>query len=713
MGRPRKSKSRKQTEVDSEPDKTRYTSKAINTWDDIGNNSEDEFHEQRQKISIDSEPTYHDSDEQDDEVFGLDLPSESEESSDEEDAEPGDDFDLKAWGRSRKNFYNADDTFADEEAAKEEEEEALRLQKERLKSMKEADFMEDEEADDSFGARLAQTKPTTKSAMSMERQLMDALNAEIDSISFGDDDKTEIITKQIKTNLSKAEMLDILDSQSPELLELIVEFQERFEELKDGITPLFHIAKKTESPDSKVTQYLRTKYYTILNYLLNISFYFVLHTLTLSKSSIQSHPVIDTLVRLREVLEKIEKIEEKQTWLMDEISKLVEVMEQLEDMHEAGEIDMDEVIYGKGELNGNDMDEESEGSSALNSDVEEELSDTQMEKAIAADAKSKKRSAAESIALVDEPKKKKQKKQKKVKFNQEVEYEAEFKKLKKKAIASDGRNKTENDFNDDDLPSDDEPSNPDQTARSLRKVVQRISQQAAKKQAKRNGISGDDDVPYRDRRNDFKLNADKSKSEIEQMEKDAERFSDGEEENENGNDEINGDISDIVGDLLDDEEYDDFEDGIGDINPKSKSSKKPKPHGSSSKSSKLSSTSTDPDFDPLSYYNTFANAASNRSASKSKTAYLEAKSSAYYDTLEEPEEMDGKREINYAILKNKGLTPKRKKEQRNPRVKHRNKYNKKMKKLSSFKSVVKGQEGSYAGELTGIKIGVSKSVRLG
>lgn len=35
---------------------------------------------------------------------------------------------------------------------------------------------------------------------------------------------------------------------------------------------------------------------------------------------------------------------------------------------------------------------------------------------------------------------------------------------------------------------------------------------------------------------------------------------------------------------------------------------------------------------------------------------------------------NGKRAITYEIAKNKGLTPHRKKEQRNPRVKHRNKY---------------------------------------
>ncbi|KAI9594984.1 Sas10 C-terminal domain-containing protein [Syncephalis fuscata] len=72
----------------------------------------------------------------------------------------------------------------------------------------------------------------------------------------------------------------------------------------------------------------------------------------------------------------------------------------------------------------------------------------------------------------------------------------------------------------------------------------------------------------------------------------------------------------------------------------------------------------------------------------------------------------GKRTINYQILKNKGLAPKRTKEQRNPRVKHRKKFDKAQKKLKSVKAVGSGSSGVYGGEMTGIKTGVSRSVRF-
>lgn len=74
---------------------------------------------------------------------------------------------------------------------------------------------------------------------------------------------------------------------------------------------------------------------------------------------------------------------------------------------------------------------------------------------------------------------------------------------------------------------------------------------------------------------------------------------------------------------------------------------------------------------------------------------------------------DGKRAINYQILKNKGLTPRRKKDNRNSRVKKRKKYEKAQKKLKSVRAVYSGgQSGAYEGEKTGIKKNLVKSVKF-
>ncbi|KAI0541502.1 Sas10 C-terminal domain-containing protein [Xylaria digitata] len=75
---------------------------------------------------------------------------------------------------------------------------------------------------------------------------------------------------------------------------------------------------------------------------------------------------------------------------------------------------------------------------------------------------------------------------------------------------------------------------------------------------------------------------------------------------------------------------------------------------------------------------------------------------------------DGRREITYAIKANKGLAPKRKKEVRNPRVKKKLAYESKVKKLKSQKAVYSGGpgKGGYAGEKSGLKTNLIKSVKL-
>jgi len=108
--------------------------------------------------------------------------------------------------------------------------------------------------------------------------------------------------------------------------------------------------------------------------------------------------------------------------------------------------------------------------------------------------------------------------------------------------------------------------------------------------------------------------------------------------------------------------------------------------------------------------------------SKQKKADKAAAAQAYSQALKEggrvvEEETigeDGKRKITYAIEKNKGITPTRRKEVRNPRAKQKMKYKKKQTKLGSMRQVYTGGEGKggYGGELTGIKTGLVKSVKL-
>ncbi|MCJ1399923.1 hypothetical protein MMC11_003126 [Xylographa trunciseda] len=116
------------------------------------------------------------------------------------------------------------------------------------------------------------------------------------------------------------------------------------------------------------------------------------------------------------------------------------------------------------------------------------------------------------------------------------------------------------------------------------------------------------------------------------------------------------------------------------------------------------------------YYDLIAAHSQEKKASKAALATAREVAAREGGIVREVEEIgaDGKRGITYAIEKNKGLTPKRKKDVRNPRVKKRKKYEDKKKKLSSIRAVYKGGEGrgGYGGELTGIKKGLVRSIKL-
>ncbi|CCG84550.1 protein of unknown function [Taphrina deformans PYCC 5710] len=77
-----------------------------------------------------------------------------------------------------------------------------------------------------------------------------------------------------------------------------------------------------------------------------------------------------------------------------------------------------------------------------------------------------------------------------------------------------------------------------------------------------------------------------------------------------------------------------------------------------------------------------------------------------------PEQVDGKRKIGRDIAANKGLTVNRPKENRNARVKKRNKYEAAKKKLGSQKAIFKQPTGSYGGEASGINARVIKSTKM-
>lgn len=229
-----------------------------------------------------------DSDDSDIEMDDEDDEEEDQSSSDDEndlddDGLPSD----KAWGKNKKAFYDADvqdeDIEASDEeaemAAAEEEKEAMMLQKRMTEKLDKNDFFA--VADD------------------------DEIDEEED-----DDEEKKKDTAIIKdlSKLSKREKLEILAKQSPELLPLLDEFKEKLAEVKDKYQPLMELVKQDVIKSKQGVVYVQTKYQLLLNYLINVSFYFFLKS---QKENVSGHPVINVLVKYKQLLAQMEPLDER------------------------------------------------------------------------------------------------------------------------------------------------------------------------------------------------------------------------------------------------------------------------------------------------------------------------------------------------------------------------------------------------------------------
>lgn len=219
----------------------------------------------------------------------------------------------------------------------------------------------------------------------------------------------------------------------------------------------------------------------------------------------------------------------------------------------------------------------------------------------------------------------------------------------------------ESDFGDEQPLTEEQYAEKAKKRKSLRFYTSQLASKANKRGQASRIAGGDDDLPYKERQRDKK----------ERLMKEAEA------RGRRGGDEA-----------------DDFGDGDGDDHEKMPAQR---------------DTNDD-------YYDTLLNVKQKKKSDKQARAEAYALAAKEGATVYEEETVgaDGKRAITYAIAKNKGLAPKRKKEVRNPRVKKKKKYEEKMKKLGSIRQVYKGGEGrgGYGGELTGIKTNVVKSVKL-
>ncbi|KAF9331380.1 hypothetical protein BG006_005746 [Podila minutissima] len=662
-----KGQSRKRPAVEKKFDGGGSRVNAVNTWDDMEHDSEDDFHDNRGSVLLDHEQDIrrrqqHGDDEgSEEEVFGLDDGEDDEEDEDDmsdlgdiggEQEDSEEDIDKASWGKNKRSYYNADEIESDEETAKAEEEEALRLQKKRLADMSEEDFAPEEE-ETAWGAAAGRGILGDKDA---DRALIEGFEKELQGIDLLKAKQGGVVVEKIAkagvSKLSKQEILKVLQNQSPELLELVEEFKEKIESLQ-AVAEVLELAGALPKPLPETQApmpFLRLKYQTLINYLTNIAFYIALKTSPeTAAADLRDHPVIDALLELKTSIGKLEKLEEKKA-----------VRESMEDLLE--------LLEGGDESEGEDEEDQDEEDQKNAEDLK------RLEKELA-----KAKRAAKAV-------KKKSKETTKTPFEYNVDLEDDFvshsKKSKKsasttKSISSDNkkkRSRLENDYGDLDELLDVDVEDKVQKKKSLRDYVAKLDQNANKRSKILRG-SGDTDIPYRERFKDRQ----------EQLKRQAVKSAPAPE---------NAELDDLdwsAKDLADARRVDGNDDDVFSGDERSG-----RGHGGGN--------SDGEDY----YQEVVKDKEAKKAARKALNENIE-QSTSFEDTSMDPND---KRSISWQILKNKGLTPHRKKEQRNPRVKHRNKYETAKKKIKSVKRVFTRLEGSYGGEKTGIKTGLARSVKF-
>ncbi|NXV55008.1 SAS10 protein, partial [Molothrus ater] len=271
------------------------------------------FHEEQFRAvmaALDSGDEAGDSEEEEEEVLGLQLPEDSEEEEEDEiqdrnpfveysaeededgeDEEGEEDENLPhelSWGQRKQLYYDTDygsdaqakgkRTQQEIDAEEEEEEQEAQVIQRRLVQ----DLGEDDYGLDMIQGYLAKQQKTH-------------------------DNKGQKIDKDLQA-LSKKDQMKLLKQESPELLQLMEDFEVKLMEIKDELHPLLQMVRDGTIPQGKGSRYLQTKYHLYLNYCANISFYLVLKS---KRMPVHSHPVIERLVEYRNIINDLAVIDQK------------------------------------------------------------------------------------------------------------------------------------------------------------------------------------------------------------------------------------------------------------------------------------------------------------------------------------------------------------------------------------------------------------------
>ncbi|XP_058196143.1 protein THALLO isoform X4 [Rhododendron vialii] len=203
----------------------------------------------------------------------------------------------------RGDMYNADNMdyelqSSDEDQPAAEEAEVLRLRKENAKSLSLEDFgLEDVSQDESNG------EPT------LEEVLVKGKAAPKASAGREAHDGPGSVYQEVEKDLNaltKEEQMDVVYSSAPELVGLLSELNDAFEELENKVNPLLRKVKEWGNAMKGGMHYMEVKQLLLLAYCQSITFYLLLKA---EGQPVRDHPVIARLVEIKNLLDNLKQLD--------------------------------------------------------------------------------------------------------------------------------------------------------------------------------------------------------------------------------------------------------------------------------------------------------------------------------------------------------------------------------------------------------------------
>ncbi|KAH8584810.1 uncharacterized protein ELE39_000761 [Cryptosporidium sp. chipmunk genotype I] len=253
--------------------------------------------------------------------------SEGEDQNEEEDDSDGDDDGLntKDWGNKKQDFYDGGSSSTDSEGenwsdVEMQDEEARGIQASRTMRLSREDFGTDDIIDQ--GKLEEDDEPAENAAASFALSINDAetLLESLSNLSNTSQGQESEVLKAFGK-----QGLDGIESLNSELAPILVSMKEKVTEVKERMQVLLDLVKTKEGSGlvtEKGMEYLDSKNTLLLMYIGYLCYYMMLKTSP--NINIKEHPILLRLVTLRTMMEKLKPIDVK---LQPQIDRILELAE--------------------------------------------------------------------------------------------------------------------------------------------------------------------------------------------------------------------------------------------------------------------------------------------------------------------------------------------------------------------------------------------------